>query len=220
MFTLEHEGPPQFFRNNMLNIKKQFKDLGIPFDFRKSRGLVQHAGLSPALLEILIDVISVSTLFNDLTSTSKIDLFQYQEIIISILYRIFAIPFHRGTSLPPTIGDAYHVGLTLFIMTLFLQHGKKRMLQYHNIVRRLRNVLDSKVLDQEHELKFWLSMAGGVWVSQDDGAEWLPPLVRSEAKKMRLTGWEDAKSVLKRYPWIHPLHDETGVQVWEKAIHG
>ena len=163
---------------------------------------------------------SASTLFNDLTSTSKVDLFQYQEIIISILYRIFALNFHENTSLPPTIEDAYHVGLTLFIMTLFLQHGRKRMLQYHNVVRRLRNVLDSKVLDQEHELKFWLSMVGGVWVNQDDGAEWLPPLVRSEARKMGLTGWEDAKSVLKRYPWIHPLHDEAGVQVWEKAIRG
>ena len=218
MFTLEHEGAPRFTRDKMPNIKDQLGALDISFDTVESSRLVQHAHLSPELLEVLIDVISASTLFNNLVSTSKIDILLYQEIIVSILYRLLAISFHEEKSLPPSIEDAYHVGLTLFMMSLFLQHGRKRLLQYDNITMRLKNVLDSAALDQEHGLKFWLLMVEGVWVVEDDDAQWLPPSVESEARNMGLIDWEHARKVLERYPWIHPLHDEPGIQIWEKAM--
>ncbi|KAF1964065.1 hypothetical protein BU23DRAFT_494060 [Bimuria novae-zelandiae CBS 107.79] len=217
MYTLQREVAPRFHRDNMTAIKCTLASLHLPFDNETSHMLAQHSELDPRLQDVLGDVISTSTLFNDLPSTRKVDLYLYQEIFVSILYRLHAIPFHPNPNLPPTIGDAYHVGLTLFMMSLFLQHGRHRILQYSNVTRRLKDVLESMTLEQEDWLRFWLLMVEAVWVAEDEGTEWLVRMVGEQARKMGLETWKDARDAVLRYPWIGALHDEPGRLIWEKA---
>ena len=217
MFTLQHEIEPTFSRDEMPNIRRTLAELNVPFDTGDVDNLDKHSELSPTLLEIFLDAQSASKLLNNRQYTQQIDLYLYQELIVSIFYRLLAIPFHQDTTLPPTIEDAYHVGLSLFMMSLFLQHGRNRILQFRNVTARLRMVLNSHSLDREPHLRFWLLMMDGVWVGDDDDTEWLPPMVRAQARKLGLHNWKAARKSIAEYPWIGELHDRSGRTLWQKA---
>ena len=209
---------PRFNRNRMPEIRNTLASLHISFDNEASRKLIQHPRLNPALLDVLTDVISATTLFNDLTSTRKIDLYLYQEVLVSIFYRLLSIPFHADTSRAPTVEDAYHIGLTLFLMSLFLQHGRNRIIDYGKLVAKWDSVLRSPSMEQEEGLAFWLLMVGGFWVVDDDDAEWLLPMIRDQANRMNCKTWEAVKDTVRRYPWIGPIHDKLGIYIWTKAM--
>lgn len=217
MFALQHETEPSFRRDEMPNIIHTLAALDVPFDLEASQNLGRRSKLSPALLKVFLDVQSASRLFNNKQFTRKIDLFLYQDMIVSVFYRLLAISFHQDDSLPPTIDDAYHVGLSLFMMSLFLQHGRNRILQFHNITTRLRTVLNSHILEQEPQLEFWLLMMDGVWVGDDEGTDWLPPMVKDQARKLGLRTWTAVRKAVAEYPWIGELHDSPGKITWEKA---
>lgn len=217
MFTLQNESPPRFQRDRMLELEQKFASLHLPFDREASRQLVRHSGLNVGLVEVLVDAITTSALFNDLSSVQKIDLYLFQELLITIFYRLLTIPFHPNPSSPPTIEDAYHAGLTLFMTTLFLQYGSKRALHCVSITGRLKIVLQSTTLEREDGLKLWLLMLNCVWVMGDGEADWLLPIVGEQSRKMDLSAWEEARKVVERYPWIGRLHDESARLFWEKA---
>ncbi|KAJ4351475.1 uncharacterized protein N0V89_006818 [Didymosphaeria variabile] len=214
MFTLQREETPRFHRSRMPQIISTLHALDLPFDREAAQKHVQHLDLDAALLDVLLDIICTSVLFNDPPSARKVDLYLFQELLVTVCYRLLAIPH---THSPPRIEDAYHIGLTLFMMELFLQVGKQRVMSYDNVTRRLRRVLESDVLEGEGELRFWLLMLGGVWISDDEDAEWLLPKMFAQTRKMRLRSWSDAREVLERWPWIGALHDGPGKMVWERA---
>jgi hypothetical protein len=188
--------------------------LDLNFDQEAAYKLVHHRTLDPAILDVLLDVICTSTLFSDIPSARKVDLYLFQELLVSVCYRLLAIPHSHS---PPRIEDAYHVGLTIFMMSLFLQIGKQRVMNYDNVTKRLRNIVESDLLEGEDELRFWLLMLGGVWVADDDHVEWLMPMMFTQTRKMQLWSWSKAKEVLDRWPWIGGLHDGPGRMVWERA---
>ncbi|KAJ4301484.1 hypothetical protein N0V90_003576 [Kalmusia sp. IMI 367209] len=219
MFTLHHEDVPRFYRDKLPEIKANLEAMNIPFDRDSAQKQIQHPSLNPRFLDILLDVINTSTLFNDLLSTHRVDLYTFQEILVSICYRLFAFDAQRNTE-KPTIQDAYLVGLKLFMMSLFLQVGRQRLMEYDNMTCRLRGVLERGALDGEDELKLWLLMMGGVWILDDVDAEWLVPMAKEQARRMGLSRWDEAYEVLRKYPWIEALHDESGRTVWERSHRG
>jgi hypothetical protein len=214
MYTLQCEGTPHFHRSNMPQIISTLHALDLPFDQEAAYKRVQHPTLDPALLDVLLDVTCTSTLFSDIPSARKVDLYLFQELLVSICYRLLAIPHSHS---PPRIEDAYHVGLTIFMMSLFLQIGSQRVMNYNNVTKRLKNILEGDILESEDGLKFWLLMLGGVWVTDDDNVEWLIPMMFTQRRKMQLCNWSEAKEVLERWMWIGVLHDGPGRMVWERA---
>ncbi|KAF2451561.1 hypothetical protein P171DRAFT_515562 [Karstenula rhodostoma CBS 690.94] len=214
MYALQCEDTPRFYRSKMPHVISLLRALDLPFDREAARKQVQHPKLDPALLDVLIDIICASTLFSDLPSTQKVDLYLFQELLVSICYRLLAIPYSHH---PPRIEDSYHVGLMIFMMSLFLQVGSQRIMSYRNVTRRLKRVLESDFLDGEDDLRLWLLMMGSVWVADDEDADWLMPMVCAQTRKMELRSWSEAREVVERWPWIGALHDALGRLVWERA---
>lgn len=214
MYTLQCEDTPRFHRSNMPQIIATLHALDLPFDRDIARNQVQHLKLDHALLDVLVDIICASTLFNDLPSTRKVDLYLFQELLVSICYSLLAI---SHSHYPPRIEDAYHVGLIIFMMSLFLQVGSQRIMNYDNVTRRLRTVLESDLFDGENDLRFWLLMMGGVWVADEEGAGWLMPMMHAQTRKMRLHSWNEAREVVERFPWIGVLYDAPVKIFWERA---
>lgn len=214
MITLQRENTPLFYRDRMPQIIETLETMDLPFDREAARKQVRHPQLDPPMLDILVDVICTTTLFDDFTVAKRIDLYLFQEFLISICYRLVAIPYLHS---PSKIEDAYHIGLTLYMMTLFLQVGSQRIMNYDNVTRRLRKVLESDVLDSEDDLRFWLMVVGGVWVLDDEDADWLMLMVNTQAEKMQIRSWAEARDVLNRGLWLGVVHDGPGSTVWTRA---
>lgn len=215
MYALHNETTPRFYRCNMTQVISTLHSLSLPFDREAARKQVQHPGLDPALQDVLVDMLCAKTLFNDLPSTKKVDLYLFQEILVSYCYRLLAIPHSHD---PPRIDDAYHVGLMIFLMSLFLHVGSQRFMEYDNLTRRLRRVFESEFLEGEDELKLWVLMMGSVWVASDEDTEWLLVIMRGLMRSLELGSWSEVVRVLKRWPWIGTLHDGPGRMFWSRVI--
>ncbi|OAG10003.1 uncharacterized protein CC84DRAFT_459240 [Paraphaeosphaeria sporulosa] len=214
MYALQCEDTPRFHRSHMPQIISTLHSLDLPFNREAARKQVQHPNLDSALLDVLIDVICATTLFNDLHSTRKVDLYFFQEILVDYCYRLLAIPHLHS---PQTLEDAYHVGLKIFMMSLFLQVGSQRIMNYDNVTERLKMVLESDILDGENELRFWLLMMGGVWVADNEDVEWLVLVKHAQTRKMGLGSWSEAKQIVEMWPWIGRLHDAPGKLFWDRT---
>ncbi|KAL5428584.1 hypothetical protein PMIN04_000729 [Paraphaeosphaeria minitans] len=116
MYALQCEDTPRFHRSNMPKIISTLHSLDLPFNREAARKQVQHSELDPALLDVLGDIFCAATLFNDLPSTRKVDLYLFQEMLVDYYYLLLAIPHPHS---PTTLEDAYHVGLMIFLMSLF-----------------------------------------------------------------------------------------------------
>lgn len=181
--------------------------------------IIQHnERLDPHLREILLDTLTASDLFNNHLPNRAFDLVAFQEMQVSIGYRLFQFSSLQSPKHECTVQAAYYVGLTIFLMTMFLQFDHRRMMDYELISLCLKDVLDGG-LDRQDEsgLALWLTLIGGIWVSRDADGEWLGPRLRREAQRLGLESWDRALDIISKFPWIHTLHDEPGHKVWNMA---
>jgi len=185
----------------------------LSFDRTAARKLVQHEGLDERLLDILLDIMIMSILFNGNNYGEKIDLFLFQELLISVCYRLMAFDAVENKK-RCAVQDGYQIGLTLFMMSLFLQYGRRRVLNYDNMTQRLKRILESSTLRGEDEFVLWLLMTGGVWVLDDADMEWLHPKIKAHAEGMGLRSYEEVLECVEKYPWIGKLHEEPGRTIW------
>ncbi|KAK7751743.1 hypothetical protein SLS62_006228 [Diatrype stigma] len=174
--------------------------------------------LDPYLREILLDTLDISYLINNRLRSGAFDLVTFQEMQVSIGYRLFQFSSLGSPRHECAVQAAYHVGLTIFLMTMFLQFDHRRMMDYDLISLRLKDVLGGG-LDRQDEsgLLLWLTLIGGIWVSRDAHREWLGPKLRREAQRLGLESWDKALDVISKFPWVHTLHDEPGHTVWDIA---
>lgn len=182
--------------------------------------LIRHHDLRADLYDILLDIISICSFFNDNPFKMTLDLTLFLECQTSICYRL--LRFHGlGSPWPDQTGiaPAYHTGLTIFMMTMFLQYDRRRMLDYSLISACLWHALEGDVVNQpqHQELALWLMILGGVWISGEGNVKSLRPRIRATADRLRLESWEDVRGCLGKYPWIQSIHDEPGRALWKQV---
>lgn len=194
---------------------------GLGFDRDAAAMAVRHRGLDPYLHDILVDIISLCSLFNNNLPNSTLDVNLFLENQTSICYRL--LHFHPlGSHWPEPydiIQAAYHTGLTVLMMTMFLQHDRRRVLDYSLITQCVWDVLEdsnSELLDEEFAL--WLMLMGGIWISVGVEVGSLLSRIQSTAEKLGLVRWDEACIIMARFPWIHALHDQPGRELWGRAI--
>ena len=102
--------------------------------------VANHAQIyDPELRDVLVDLMSVSRLFNDDRAFVRLDPYAYQEILISVCYRLL----HRH----PLVCDgpwndnenACYLGLLALATTLLFQYSRSRRLSYDLLAEKLRN---------------------------------------------------------------------------------
>jgi hypothetical protein len=195
---------------------------GLILDRNAAALTVQHSGLDPYLRDILVDIISLCSLFNDNLPKTTLDVNLFLENQTSICYRL--LQFHPLASHWPEPCDAiqvaYHTGLTVFMMTMFLQHDRRRVLDYTLISRCVWQVLDSgKIEEIGEEFALWFMIMGGIWISVGVEVEALLSRIRSTAEALGIARWEDARLCVAKFPWIHALHDQPGHHLWNRVFH-
>lgn len=176
-----------------------------------------HTGLDPDLREILLDVTSLTSLINSIPADQTLDVNTFQEMVISICSRL--IRFHpllssKGES---DIEAAYHIGLTVFMMTLFLQHDGRRILRYELVSLRLKAVLDRGLDELDNDLVLWLMLIGGIWIAGDADELWLVLRISRLGRRLGINSWTEVQGSINKFPWINAIHDQPGRAVWDSA---
>lgn len=176
---------------------------------------VYHTGLDPRLGEILSDAFRLSFLFNSRARHYKTSLVVYQEMVLSVFYRLIDF-YPLGTYRRQSDEEAaYHIGLTMFMMTIFLKYQRRRMVDYRLMFQRLRDVLETSVAQCHSELALWVMVIGGIWIWDVPDAEWLLRKLGGVSQELEIESWDEAQVVLRKFPWMNCIHDESGQQVWE-----
>ena len=215
IFTLQYGGPTAFFRDKMPQVRDSLFVGGPHLDQIPHAPPVLHEGLDTRLHEVLVDVLHVSSVFNRHSLRRRASLIVYQEMVLSILYRLLNFQPLDGSRPGPDIEAAYRIGLTIFMTTIFLQHQHHCFIDLSLTLQSLKDIVETRI--KESELAFWAMVIGGIWMWDDPGGEWLAPKLRAASQDLGIKNWGEAHRVLKRFPWIDRIHDESGRQVWEEA---
>ena len=187
-----------------------------------SKAAAPPAGLDPQIASVLKDVTEVCTLFNtELGRYRTLDSGSHLEIVISVFYRL--LKFSTLSSFPemsPT--DAiYHTGLLTLMATIFLPRSNNSIIPYDMISSRIRHVTEAVLADRPSTKDtFWLMMMCCIWLAGDAGADWLAAQTRDTAGYLGIETWEQASTVLERFPWLVNFHGDVGPLVWKSVQEG
>jgi hypothetical protein len=219
-YAIQHGRPTLFFRDRMFEIRNAFKSKGINLDQMPTASTVQKNGLDHTLHEILLDVKYLASLLNSISPGLILDTNTLLEIVISILSRLIRYHPLQDFKQISSIDAMYHIGLTIFMMTSFLQLGGRQILRYDLVALRLKEVLDGELKEADDDLVLWLMVIGGIWTSGSTNGVWLNERTRELAERMGIDTWADAVRIVDRYPWIEALHEKVGLAFWSQVCQG
>jgi hypothetical protein len=169
--------------------------------------------------DIMVDIFGICSFYNTNLPHTTLDITLFLEIEASVCYRLLRFhPLGSPWSDAGGLDAAYHIGVTGLMMSMLLRFDKRRALDYSLVTRCLWHVLDGPSLDEsKHELKLWVMMMGGLWISGEDNVDLLASRIRATSQRLGLETWPAVLGRVAKFPWIHALHDEPGRELWEKA---
>lgn len=205
----------------MSEARRTLAEEGIYLDRAPLPSNIAHNGLDPSLSDILIDITSVCKLLNHDLHGRTLDLITFQNIQMSICYRLLQFrPLNEYTAMaasgPPNAEEIYSIGLTVFMMTIFLQYNNRRIVDFKRAFECLKTVASVEFSDGESDLGLWLLLIGGIWLTGEQRVDWLAPAIHRVAQRLGLADWDAVFQCVAKFPWIHVLHDEPGRAVWSQ----
>ncbi|KAH8812227.1 hypothetical protein F5884DRAFT_784799 [Xylogone sp. PMI_703] len=214
-YALQYGGRMTFFRDNMHEVRHTLPTMGFCLDYDSATSAIRHTGLNSNLNEVLLDVLSLSSLLNKIPPGRTLDLYIFQEMLVSIVCRLIEFRPLQSPRPESNVEAAYHIGLTIYMMSLFLQHDHRRILEYDLVPLCLREVLDNG-LESEHDrdLLIWLMFIGCIWVSQSPDEQWLVLRTRNLLQQLGINTWTQVRSSVIKFPWLDALHEQLGRNIW------
>lgn len=213
MLALQQGNYPIYFRDNLANAERTLAAQGL--NLKRSTVPLPACvlGLPCDLREIFLDVMALCYLMNHEIQPSSLDLVTYQDILLSVFYRLLRL---RSLNEARQIFDEYaviHFGLVLFAMTVLLHHGARKVIDFHLASECLQHILDNSRLYNDDDSMLWLLVIGGIWTSD---TQWISLQSSQLLKHTSCTSWTNVKARLVKYPWIRVLHDKAGEEFWDK----
>lgn len=204
-----------FPRDRMSTIKQTFQENGLDPNGLSTTLTLEYESLDSILLEVLVDVKYLTSLLNTVSPGLTMDVNTFLEIIISISSRLIAYRPLQHFKQISNIDAVLHIGLTICVVTSFLQLNERQLLRYDLVTLRFKEVLDVSSDNVADELLLWLVIMGGIWTSDES---WLIPRIRTLAERLGIYAWEEARALIRELPWIGVLHDEPGHAFWNRAL--
>jgi hypothetical protein len=171
----------------------------------------------PELRQVFVDLMSISRLFNDKHAVVRLDPYAYQEILISVCYRL--------THHHPLAGDGYendnenacYIGLLALTSTLLFNYNQPRRLAYDLLAKKLRNAIERALYNKlvEETTFLWLLFAAGISVFNASDQAWLIPQIKTLLCTLNIDSWPTARSKIKTLPWIDAAHETSGKELWQ-----
>ncbi|KAI6083333.1 hypothetical protein F4821DRAFT_194566 [Hypoxylon rubiginosum] len=134
----------------------------------------------------------------------------YQEVMISIHYRLVNLCFDAGT-----MDEVIRLALLAFASNIFLQWCDVRT-RYQNLTEYLRTALfllneGSDVIPAQ--IVLWLYIIGRISVLDEADQVWFRPALATVLQSMKLKSWDEVRLLLKSILWIDVLLDPPAKQM-------
>ncbi|VUC25496.1 unnamed protein product [Clonostachys rosea] len=215
IFALQFGGPTIFFRDEMLRVREEMASKGLFQRLLALPAIHDMNALCPLLKAVLLDVLDFSALVNGNKSKLVVDLINFQEIVMSVFFRLLRMHPLNGVPLTNDTDAMYHLGLIIFMLTLFITIEKQRILDCIPVSDTLRDLLDHDLSKASGELVLWVLLVGGIWTSTVEG-DWILPKLQLMKQWLRLNDWEEVQCRIASFPWIGVLHDQPGRSLWNR----
>ncbi|XXG98039.1 hypothetical protein Hte_004356 [Hypoxylon texense] len=134
----------------------------------------------------------------------------YQEVMISIHYRLVNLRFDAGS-----VSDLIRLALLAFASSIFLQWCDVKT-RYENLSESLRDALSILSRDSSAmptQLVLWLYIIGRVSVLGEAEQVWFRPALAGVLRSMKLKSWNEVKLVLSYVLWVDVLLDPLAKQI-------
>jgi hypothetical protein len=171
--------------------------------------------LNPQLRGVMSDITTVCQLLNDDCTPLTLGPFEFQEILISVCYRLLRFcPLSRANSLDNNEAVLY-LGLLALMSTMLFQNGDLPQIQFRLLTRELRSIIDSIASNEVDEAVFlWLLFVCGISVYRNDQS-WLASLIRRCTLAYDVRDWRNARAKFSHLPWIDVMHNKPGQELWD-----
>ncbi|KAJ9632781.1 hypothetical protein H2204_007656 [Knufia peltigerae] len=213
--ALSYGTTPCFYRDRMSDVVWYLAAQGFPISQPSIDSNPWFNELSITLQQLVIEVTCIGHSFN---MGYKLDPYMFQEFIVSLGYRL--VRFHPIGGPEPQLENkvdrACHIGLIVFLTTLFLRRGDRCFMRYEPVAQQLKSVIETGLEAGYSDLTLWLLFIGGVSVLGNLDSAWLKMRIVQAARLLKVTSWKDAQSCLVRFPWINLLHNEAGEAFWKQ----
>lgn len=219
LYALRYGKPVLFFRDRMSEVRSTLQSRGLNFDPGFTSRKYQEDGLHTDIQDIIADVMSLTSLFNNPPTRQTLDVGTFLEIVISICCRLIQFRPLQSPKPERKREAAYHIGLITFMTTLFLQWDHRRIQEYHLISQRLREVLDEDFDSNDGDLLLWLLFIASLWFAGTD-SHWLISRIKALAVQLGIDDWSRVRDSICVFPWINVLHDQIGRGVWDLVYQG
>jgi len=175
--------------------------------------------MDPALQQILLDVTNICQLFNMKHVSFGLEPHLFQEIVVSFGGRLNRFHQLQNLPLPSSLESVYHIGLTAFVTTLFLQCGRRRLIRYVLVAQCVKKAIERGVDEEHNDVLLWLLFIGGIsGLNELCGRDWLVSRIQRVAQSLEIDDWATLRKLLGRFPWIGCLHDVAGKALWGSVV--
>lgn len=150
-------------------------------------------------------------------TTRKLSPDIYNEIMISILYRLTHLSFESDP-----MQEAIRIGLlavssTMFMQRHFMEHPYEHLLNlYHKALLKLR---ESKDIEFPVPIVLWLAMLLYVVAHKESSpTDWLNVWLDKAILRADIDSWPQACEILRSIVWVDFIHDRRGKPAFEAAM--
>ena len=171
------------------------------------------------LQQVFKDLMSVSCLLNHNTACFRLEPFAYQEILLSVCYRlVHRYPLaHKGYGYGNDHEELLYLGLLAFMTTLLFQHAFRR-LSYPLLTERLCSAIERSLNrgSMNDQMTLWLLVVGGISVFDNaDNRAWLVSHVKRYLSKLQIGTWSALRDEICDFPWFNMVHEDPGHDLWQ-----
>lgn len=218
LYAFQYGRPISFFRDRMFEAQTRLASKGFLYDQIFAESSTRHVHLSPCLYGVLIDAISFSNVLDVTPKSREIDLYTFSDLLHSMCYRLIRhLPLDSVISLGGE-EDVYHIGLTLFVMTLFMQYDHRRILRCDLVSTRYQNVLDRELGELDNDVLLWLALMGGMWIDKGTDKTRNNSKIKTLASNLGISTWSEVRAVISPFPWIKAIHEIPILNMWNSVF--
>jgi hypothetical protein len=174
------------------------------------------------LRSVFIDMMTICRLLNDDGFKPRLDPYAFQEILISVCYRLLHhAPLDGGTNMNEN-DNACHLGILALMVTLLFHNGRSRRILYNLLADMLRNAIENISRNQTMpvEVILWLLFVGGISVFDVTDRPWVISQMKACLFALDIDSWPAAREVIRKLPWVDIFHEEIGQSLWKAVVWG
>ncbi|RVD87093.1 uncharacterized protein DFL_005338 [Arthrobotrys flagrans] len=215
-FSLQSGSLPRFYRDEFPYTTIRSSPLWLDTTYEAFITTTNTQIYNPNIQSVFRDMLCASRFINTLKTTKqKIEPLMFQEILISMGYRLMYTSPLDGVRPLDAADDVCHLALLAMLTTMLIRSGHTK-LSYPFLSRLFHDAIIKIADDPKIDDRFllWLLFMAGISIFDVRDDTWLLLKLQVSMSRMKLESWQSVQIVLRGYPWTDYFHDEPGLKLW------